>query len=156
MPDQWEEEAQAVIANLRAERDEARAFGEKSAKQYNDLLADSQVVTCAFCGQEYPRGTPRHGDGGLAAHIEVCPKHPLAEAQERIKTLVIYGDSASELLGREAGKVIALRVEVARLEKGLRYIYVRNYTGAASVAQDVLGGKDLPDDEYRVAAQWDS
>lgn len=41
----------------------------------------------------------------------------------------------------------------ARLEAGLRYIYLRGYTGAASIANDVLEGKDLPDDDYRIVAE---
>ena len=41
----------------------------------------------------------------------------------------------------------------ARLEAGLRYIYLRGYPGAASIANDVLEGKDLPDDDYRIVAE---
>lgn len=135
--DWWEEEAQAVIANLRADLAEARKARDDWQDQYNKQVRRTDELIAK-------------------GHWTEVAESKLAAAQERIKTLVIYGDSASELLGREAGKVIALRVEVARLAAGLRYIYVRNYTGAASVAQDVLGGKDLPDDEYRVAVQRDS
>lgn len=56
---------------------EAREFAEKAAQQYNELLAASQVVTCAYCGEQYPRGTPRHGDGALDAHIKICAQHPV-------------------------------------------------------------------------------
>jgi len=82
-------QAERRIEELTAERDEARRFGEDAARKHNDLLIRYDAVTCAFCGQEYPRGTPRHGDGELSAHIKTCAKHPmravereLAEARE--------------------------------------------------------------------------
>jgi hypothetical protein len=62
---------------VESERDEARRFGENAAKQYNDLLAQSTEVTCAYCGQTYPAGTPRRGDGALTDHIRTCPQHPM-------------------------------------------------------------------------------
>lgn len=66
-----------VLDQVIAARDEARAFGEDVVKKYNELLKQVAVVTCAYCGQEYPRGTPRHGDGALAEHIKTCPQHPM-------------------------------------------------------------------------------
>jgi hypothetical protein len=86
-------EAADRLESLEA-RIEARRFGKMVAEKYNALLTESQKVTCAFCGQEYPRGTPRHGDGLLAEHIKVCPQHPmrqveadLAAAQARVAEL---------------------------------------------------------------------
>ena len=73
-------------ARLTAERDEARRFGEMAAARYNELVAtaaDNTAVTCAFCGEVYPPGTPRHGDGILAEHILTCQKHPIASFRER-------------------------------------------------------------------------
>ena len=70
------------LATAEAERDEARRFGaEAGQRYYNALLIASCDVTCAFCGATYPRGTPRHGDGALADHIKVCPKHPMRDAE---------------------------------------------------------------------------
>lgn len=60
-----------------AERDEARAFGEKAAKAHNDLLADQRILRCAFCDAKYPPDTPPTQHEALTAHVAVCPKHPM-------------------------------------------------------------------------------
>lgn len=112
--DRWERELNA-----------ARAFGEKAAAQYNELLARSQVVTCAFCGQEYPRGTPRHGDGELTEHIKTCPKHPmraleaeLADLKQNIEEAVAA--NADAMLARPGGGLIdhagSVALSLARMQ----------------------------------------
>jgi hypothetical protein len=75
------EDAEVRAVKAERERDEARRFGEDAATKYNDALLASRIVTCAFCGHEYPRGTPRHGDGELSEHIKVCPKHPMRDVE---------------------------------------------------------------------------
>jgi hypothetical protein len=83
------EHAEAALATALRERDEARAFAESAARQYNELLAtcaDNTAVTCAFCGVVYPAGTPRHGDGALAEHIRICEKHPMRELEAALAT----------------------------------------------------------------------
>lgn len=44
------------------------------------------VLTCVYCGMEYPAGTPASGSDveALTKHIKVCEKHPLREAEEKI------------------------------------------------------------------------
>lgn len=77
----------ADVDRLVQERDEARQFAEMAAKKYNDFLvecANNTAVTCAFCAAIFPPGTPRHGDGELAAHIKVCEKHPLRAAESQL------------------------------------------------------------------------
>jgi hypothetical protein len=37
----------------------------------------SRVLTCVYCGREYPQDTPAHGDKILTDHIAVCEKHPM-------------------------------------------------------------------------------
>lgn len=39
------------------------------------LARDDKVLRCAFCGYEYPDGTPSSKSSALAAHIRVCPDH---------------------------------------------------------------------------------
>ena len=46
-----------------------------------------QVVTCVYCGQEYPPGTPTSQHELLTAHIKVCPKHPMRQLEEENKEL---------------------------------------------------------------------
>lgn len=82
--DAYAEVAQQLLVLVR-ERDAARRFGEDAAKWYNELLArqraDEADVACAFCGERYPKGTPRHGDGALTEHIWTCTKHPLRASE---------------------------------------------------------------------------
>jgi hypothetical protein len=39
------------------------------------------VVTCVYCGHEYPAGTPAANHELLTAHIKTCDKHPMREAE---------------------------------------------------------------------------
>ena len=48
---------------------------------------EKKVITCVYCGQAYPEGTPTHGACILSEHIKVCEKHPLKFALEKIKKL---------------------------------------------------------------------
>ena len=48
---------------------------------------DETVVTCVYCGHEYPEGTPTAKADLLTAHIKVCEKHPMREAEARIERL---------------------------------------------------------------------
>jgi hypothetical protein len=43
------------------------------------------IVTCVYCGHQYPAGTPPSGSELLTAHIKVCEKHPLRAAEKRIE-----------------------------------------------------------------------
>ena len=38
---------------------------------------DGRVLTCVYCGHEYPQGTPASGDKVLTDHIRQCAKHPM-------------------------------------------------------------------------------
>lgn len=57
---------------------------ERALSAYRQSVA---VVTCVYCGHEYPEGTPTAKAEQLTAHIKVCEKHPLRAAEERIKQL---------------------------------------------------------------------
>lgn len=48
-----------------------------------------RVLTCVYCGLEYPTGTPAHGADvqALTDHIKVCEKHPMREAEQKISML---------------------------------------------------------------------
>ena len=46
-----------------------------------------QVVTCVYCGQAYPPGTPTSQHELLTAHIKICEKHPMRVAEQRIRIL---------------------------------------------------------------------
>lgn len=69
---------------------------------------DGQIITCVFCGQEYPIGTPSHGSEILTAHIKVCEQHPLRKAESDVAMLrsalvgFIGSDSEQELRAMES------------------------------------------------------
>ena len=46
-----------------------------------------RILTCVYCGQEYPQGSPSWGDKVLTDHIKVCPKHPMRQAEATIVKL---------------------------------------------------------------------
>ena len=40
-------------------------------------VENRKVLTCVFCGEQYPAGTPAWGAQVLVDHIKQCNKHPL-------------------------------------------------------------------------------
>jgi hypothetical protein len=46
-----------------------------------------RVLTCVYCGQEYPPGTPASQHQALFEHVRTCPKHPLAQVVEILDRL---------------------------------------------------------------------
>ena len=48
-----------------------------------------RVLTCVYCGHEYPAGTPASGSdvAALTDHIKVCDKHPMRAAEAKISRL---------------------------------------------------------------------
>lgn len=68
----------------------------------------SRVLTCVYCGHEYPQDTPAHGSHVLTEHIKVCTSHPLRKAEADIALLrsVLFGlvgvGTESELRQMEA------------------------------------------------------
>lgn len=67
-------EAKAEIERLKADVCEAREVA-------LSLVRAERTVTCVFCGQAYDKGTPTSQDDRLTAHIKVCEKHPLRQAE---------------------------------------------------------------------------
>ncbi len=65
---------------LKSERDEARAYARV-------LVRETQTLTCVYCGQSYPPGTPTHGSETLTEHIRICGKHPMREIERQLSEL---------------------------------------------------------------------
>ena len=69
---------------------------------------DGRILTCVYCGHEYPQDTPAHGDGVLTEHIKICKSHPMRKAEADIALLraalvgLIGADGAEELRQIEA------------------------------------------------------
>jgi len=47
------------------------------------------MLTCVYCGMEYPAETPASGSevAILTNHIKVCEKHPMRQAEQKIVML---------------------------------------------------------------------
>lgn len=62
-----------------------------------------RILTCVYCGHEYPQDTPAAGSEVLTEHIRVCEKHPMRKAEADISMLrsalagLIGADSEQEL-----------------------------------------------------------
>ena len=69
---------------------------------------EGRILTCVYCGQEYPQDTPAAGSQILTDHIKICDKHPMRKAEETIKMLrsaligVVGSSDKKELLNMES------------------------------------------------------
>lgn len=45
------------------------------------------VITCVYCGHQFPGGTPAAKHKLLTDHIKICQKHPMREAEAKIQLL---------------------------------------------------------------------
>lgn len=59
-------------------------------------MSEQEVLTCVYCGHQYPAGTPPAGNKILTDHIRVCKKHPLRKAEAMIDKLF---SALSDLVG---------------------------------------------------------
>jgi len=50
-------------------------------------MSENTVVTCVYCGHQYPDGTPTAKHKLLTEHIKTCEKHPLREAEYKIERM---------------------------------------------------------------------
>lgn len=74
------------------------------------------VVTCVYCGHEYPDGTPTAKHDLLTAHIKVCEKHPMREAEARIERL---RKALAGLIGAETKEELEAMEMVMRSVPGI-------------------------------------
>ncbi len=69
---------------------------------------DGRILTCVYCGHEYPQDTPAAGSEILTEHIKVCERHPLRKAESDVAMLraalvgLIGADTEQELRQMEA------------------------------------------------------
>lgn len=48
------------------------------------LANRDRILTCVYCGHQYPQGTPPASAEVLTEHIKTCPEHPMAKLQEKL------------------------------------------------------------------------
>ena len=70
-----------------------------------------RVITCVYCGFNYPTGTAPHGESVLTDHIKVCEKHPMRALEKQNSVL---RKALSGLIGAET------KDELKALEIGIR------------------------------------
>ena len=52
-----------------------------------EKIIHERILTCVYCGHEYPQDTPAAGAQILTDHIKVCTKHPMRKAEATITQL---------------------------------------------------------------------
>ncbi len=74
-----------------------------------------RVLTCVYCGQEYPAGTPASGSEVqvLTDHIKICEKHPMRKAEAKIAKL---RQALAGLIGAETSD------ELRQMEAAMRFV----------------------------------
>jgi len=85
-----------IEADLESARDRVAALEAERIRTQED----ERVLTCVYCGHEYPPGTPASNHAALSAHIKKCPQHPLAQALARVAELEAWQVKAREVLER--------------------------------------------------------
>ena len=100
-------EDEKMIAKLTDERDDARSWVRR-------ITAARRVLTCVYCGEAYPPGSPDHGADVLTAHVKVCEKHPMRASEVEIARL---RQLVEEALGhvRDPDVTSALRARIVVL-----------------------------------------
>lgn len=69
---------------------------------------NGRILTCVYCGHEYPQGTLAAGSEVLTGHIKVCERQPVRKAEADIAVLrsalvgLIGADSEQKLRQMEA------------------------------------------------------
>lgn len=81
-------------------------------------MDSGRVLTCVYCGHQYPQGTPAAGDAVLTDHIRTCDKHPMRSLQQQADRLrnalsqLVGASDVAELKGME----VAIRAAAAPAE----------------------------------------
>jgi hypothetical protein len=104
------------------------------------MTMEGRVLTCVYCGHEYPQETPAWGNEVLTEHIRVCPKHPMRKAEADIALL----------RGALAGLVGASdKSELEQMELALRLLPAPAADKAASIDAIHALLATLPNEQVR-------
>ena len=97
------------------------------------MEAEKRVLTCVYCGHEYPQETPTWNNDVLTEHIRVCPKHPMRKAEADIALLraalvgLVGADGKDELAQMEVGMRIMPAPEADKIA-GLNAVHALRAT----------------------------
>lgn len=129
----------ARFIEVEAERDDAQAWVKR-------LTSTDRVLTCVYCGEAYPPGSPTHGAEILTTHIRSCEKHPMRAIEkerdalkaevERVRPIVEAADAwaatrAGSVEELDAGNAILVAQGRACYDQ-LKAAREHNSEGAAS------------------------
>lgn len=86
----------------------------------------SQIVTltCAFCGKEYPAGTPATKHKALTEHIFKCEKHPLGEVIECLGIVLDCVDYTAPIPNCKQTEMIGAVLPKEILERARKAIHL--------------------------------
>jgi hypothetical protein len=104
--------------------------------------AADRILTCVYCGHQYPQGTPAAGDQVLTDHIRACVKHPMRTAEATITALRkalegVIGESDPAKLREMEGVIRALPAPDSDKAVTINAIEILI---ALATAQEVSGG----------------
>lgn len=88
----------------------AKAINHPTDEPWGDMPSEDEsggrVLTCVYCGHQYPQDTPAWGSQVLTDHIRTCEKHPMREAEETIRRMQgLLRRAASETIGLEGSTI---------------------------------------------------
>lgn len=74
---------------------------------------EARVLTCVYCGHEYPQDTPAWGSKVLTEHIATCEKHPMRKVvvdRDKLRAALVdlVGESDPDRLLEMRGVLLAL------------------------------------------------
>ena len=106
----------------------AEAAVERLEQEWQAIQNDERVLTCVYCGHEYPPGTPASNHAALTAHVAVCEQHPAAafraraEAAEARLCTVVEALTQAEIILSDGdyGEDVAWREARDRAQAALR------------------------------------
>lgn len=81
-------------------------------------MNEPRILTCVYCGMEYPQDTPAWGDKVLTDHIKICKKHPMRKLEENYQ---MVRKALVGLVGAETEK------ELDEMEAGIRTLPVSDH-----------------------------
>lgn len=100
---------------------------------------NERILTCVYCGYEYPQATPTWGHSVLTEHIAKCEKHPMkaiAEENERLKAQLEQLQSKPSL-GVVTGRVYLapIKARCSAISKRPWIAQPQEYPGARVVVE---------------------
>jgi hypothetical protein len=101
-----------VADQVREERDRLRA-------ERLEMQNQSRTLTCAYCGHQYPPGTPPSNHEALTRHVARCPLHPMKELVDILKLVARRSEELDADSGRTLDEVIEQRVKTKLSQMGV-------------------------------------